>query len=823
MVVTAPATTGAPGPPPRPRRSRNDAVDALRVLGTRARDLALRYLTELPHAWVPAVIMLVMVVALLSGLPARRGARFHGVPAAALAICVTWGIWHGWQQRWVGDDAFISFRYAANWARGHGLVWNPGEPPVEGYTNFLWTVIVGVAIKLGLDPAQTATLLGLVCYGGLIGLTHRLARTLDDSPAGRDARSSSPARAVFLIAPLLVATNPFLQGFATSGLETMFVTLSVTLAVERAHRDKLYQSGLCMTAALLAHPDQALIAAALFGGIAVRHRALRPAARFATPLLLIGLPYFAWRWHFYGDFWPNTYYAKSGGASYFLQGTTYLATAVASGGLLGVLALSLRAALRRRASVVGAGYLLALPAVLFYVAKIGGDFMNGRLLLPLLPLAFVLAADDADALWNAPRTGAAKAAARAIVALVALVPAALHVAVVLPGTVVFGIADEASFYVMTSFSPVVIDHPFFRIGKDLRATFTDRGLAARIAIANVGLAGYYSDLPILDESGLNDRAVARTPIDQRGRPGHEKFASPGRVLAWGADFATERKYPPPYGEIGTIRTEAMRLYPLRYDRTLFEALRPPLAHPDADLRSSLQALIAPEKARGASAACDVWFVDFFYLSRTTDPPLVAQAIAYAQRADPTLGDLATFSLGSNDPARAGRHEVRHFGFDRADGVPIDQSVDDQAWTATGTAFKGGISGGISAGAAYASHGQVYGAHGRLVDTFTVTEGENATGTLSSPPFLVAGDLITLAIGGGLDPDQLTVDLVIDGSVRARTASGCNTEILGRRAWNVAALKGHTARVVITDTSARAWGHVTVDDIVEWARDPSLAH
>ena len=39
------------------------------------------------------------------------------------------------------DDAFISFRYAANLARGDGLVFNPGMPPVEGYTNFLWTVL----------------------------------------------------------------------------------------------------------------------------------------------------------------------------------------------------------------------------------------------------------------------------------------------------------------------------------------------------------------------------------------------------------------------------------------------------------------------------------------------------------------------------------------------------------------------------------------------------------------------------------------------------------------------------------------------------------
>src|SRR5687768_17195064 len=45
------------------------------------------------------------------------------------------------------DDSYISFRYARNWARGLGLVYNEGER-IEGYTNFLWTIILGVGIKV---------------------------------------------------------------------------------------------------------------------------------------------------------------------------------------------------------------------------------------------------------------------------------------------------------------------------------------------------------------------------------------------------------------------------------------------------------------------------------------------------------------------------------------------------------------------------------------------------------------------------------------------------------------------------------------------------
>ena len=49
---------------------------------------------------------------------------------------------------YTSDDAYISYRYARNLADGVGLVWNPGEH-VEGYSNFLWVVILAGLNKLG--------------------------------------------------------------------------------------------------------------------------------------------------------------------------------------------------------------------------------------------------------------------------------------------------------------------------------------------------------------------------------------------------------------------------------------------------------------------------------------------------------------------------------------------------------------------------------------------------------------------------------------------------------------------------------------------------
>ena len=39
------------------------------------------------------------------------------------------------------DDSYITYRYSANWAEGHGPVWNVGHDPVEGYTSFFWVVV----------------------------------------------------------------------------------------------------------------------------------------------------------------------------------------------------------------------------------------------------------------------------------------------------------------------------------------------------------------------------------------------------------------------------------------------------------------------------------------------------------------------------------------------------------------------------------------------------------------------------------------------------------------------------------------------------------
>src|SRR5205807_9787565 len=100
-------------------------------------------------------------------------------------------------------------------------VFNPGER-VEGYTNFLWTIMMALAIKLHLDPGQFSLVLGILCFLVVLLCVDRWVR--------REAHAD-----VFplSIAAILLGASYTFASFATSGLETMFATLLVLLALER--------------------------------------------------------------------------------------------------------------------------------------------------------------------------------------------------------------------------------------------------------------------------------------------------------------------------------------------------------------------------------------------------------------------------------------------------------------------------------------------------------------------------------------------------------------------------------------------------------------
>ena len=121
------------------------------------------------------------------------------------------------------DDAFISFRYALNWYEHGQPTWNPGEqPPIEGYTNFLWVALLRLWFEFSPDALLFVTLSGWVLGGLSLWLTYLLGK------------SFVPKRPWLPALFLLGAPVPYLASNTvnTDGVLSAMLTLAVACFVK---------------------------------------------------------------------------------------------------------------------------------------------------------------------------------------------------------------------------------------------------------------------------------------------------------------------------------------------------------------------------------------------------------------------------------------------------------------------------------------------------------------------------------------------------------------------------------------------------------------
>lgn len=226
---------------------------------------------------------------------------------------------------WLIDDAGISFVYARNLAEGYGLVSQPGLPPVEAYSNFLWVLLLTPFFVLRIfEPFLTlkalSAFLVLVLYGLVFRTFTRLVRT-----------------------PLLVAVILTLLGlntafvvWTTSGLENPLYALLVCAMAALALQSPSAESpsfwqpaglGLLAGAVAMTRPDGVFFVIAYPLVVALQWLAAADRRfhwRSAMVNLLVylgafGLIYGAFlvfRLSYFGQLMPNTYYAKGGPSTY---------------------------------------------------------------------------------------------------------------------------------------------------------------------------------------------------------------------------------------------------------------------------------------------------------------------------------------------------------------------------------------------------------------------------------------------------------------------------------------------------------------------------
>ena len=248
--------------------------------------------------------------------PRHSGAEFQISPAAlrfAVPALIALFSLLAWFQRGVYEDGFIYLRVAENLAEGRGFVYNPGER-YETNTDFLWSVLLGLGIAAGVDSILAMHVLGVAIFASALFAAFAFARKLFSG-----AESA-------LVALVLLGGHFTFVHFAATGFAPALQALAALCCLLALARfgDKpdifggtmlgfaLFFLALCrLDSVVFGLP---LVLCAVFFARRNGARALSGLVfALAIPSVLFG-GVLLWKWLYYGDVFPATYYAKAAGS-----------------------------------------------------------------------------------------------------------------------------------------------------------------------------------------------------------------------------------------------------------------------------------------------------------------------------------------------------------------------------------------------------------------------------------------------------------------------------------------------------------------------------
>ena len=303
------------------------------------------------------------------------------------------------------DDAYMFLRYAHNLRGGHGLAWNPGQPPVFGVTSPAHLLVVAGlgALWPGLEGGRLLQLVSLA-----MGL---LAPALLAFTCARFARhprlQGNFGLWAAVLFPLVTLTEAF-EFHVRTGMDTTISLLANALLIHaalvfsrRPDTRTAVLAALASFAAVLARPDNLIVAdlcpLLLLWQAGGKPGSARTFAALFTALVLLGLALARWR---LGTALPLAFHAKQPGAYGGFAGAytwnPFLFLEVFLKAALPFVAVLLLLADRARWQLAAA---LLVPVALtfafyFWINQIMGHL--GRFYFPFLPYLVVAAALMAD-------------------------------------------------------------------------------------------------------------------------------------------------------------------------------------------------------------------------------------------------------------------------------------------------------------------------------------------------------------------------------------------------------------------------------------------
>ena len=383
------------------------------------------------------------------------------------------------------DDAYISYRYVANYLNGDGLVFNIGER-IEGYTNFGWVIYLLLWGALGMSFMVASKVTGFVFGAGVIIVTWLIARLFfreADEPFG-------------WLAVFMVGVNQSLAYWSPAGLETavfsFFTLLSLYLFLRRNH---LMAWSLVM--AVLLRPEGVLVAALLIVIETIDRRGWPRFSMTGTAIAFLSLvPLAVFKILYYGSVLPNPFYAKTAfGLEQLTAGLKYTEIFLAHYGFYGA-GLILPLLYFRRWPRWLAGVWIFTVVYVMYVVVVGGDVLKvHRFFLPVIvPFALLTAAT----IWLVTRKLGIRT--RYLILLLVAAPL-LYMTVKLPGEHV---------HKYNLLEKVFTNKMRFK-AEQLAATDSTN---FSVAVPTIGILGYeLVGHRVIDMVGLTDSTIARHPAE----------------------------------------------------------------------------------------------------------------------------------------------------------------------------------------------------------------------------------------------------------------------------------------------------------------------
>lgn len=392
------------------------------------------------------------------------------------------------------DDTYISARYAKNLVNGYGLVYNPGETPIEGFSNPFYTLFIGFVyfiLKLINLGYLIESLLLVKVISGLFHLLSIIALI-------------SLCKMIFpehflktILVLLLYSSNYFLAANASYGLETsqyllVLLLLFIFLKKVELQKKNIYKIhiGIVLGILSVSRPESILFIVLMII-LSFYFRQYNYYSLSFLIFFLIFTVYLTFRIFYFKDFLPNTFYSKikvftfGYGLRYLFAGLYYYL------GPIFLIVFYKKISLNRTFS--NYTMILLIFSQLFFILWATGDWIPGfRFIVPIFPILLILSLHFSEKL-----------------------SINLYLSIVLI-TLLFGYSISQRYLIGTGpkyksglFQININESPYVQTAYYLKKHITAKEYSKTIAIYESGTIPFLVNQKFLDISSINDKHLSR--------------------------------------------------------------------------------------------------------------------------------------------------------------------------------------------------------------------------------------------------------------------------------------------------------------------------